>query len=457
MKSWKVVDKYNHTTIGEVALDNEEAAAQKLESALKTFSSFKKADAGKRREWLLLLKNVIKANKSELTELIIGEAGKPRGYAEVEIERSIATLDFAAEEARRLGGEVVPMNFAGGKGREAYTKRFPIGVILGISPFNFPLNLALHKIAPAIAAGNTILIKPSPFTPLILNRLVELAVAAGLPKGIFQVVNGDNDVSEFLVTHKDISLLSFTGSPQIGWMLKEKAGKKKVVLELGGNAGVLVDETSDLGRAARTIASGAFLYAGQICISTQRVVIVESVYEEFKKLLLEATQKLKVGDPRAEGVTVGPMISKEHFERVLGWIEEAKSKGASVLCGGTPVAEGHYVIAPTLIENTSEEDKVYCDEVFGPVAVLEKVKDYKRGLAALNSTRFGLQAGYFTERIDRLKLAFDEVEVGGLMINNVPGFRIDHMPYGGVKDSGLGREGLKYAIEDMTEGRLLVF
>lgn len=454
--SWIVRDKYHQTELATVELSSIEQVDRALIEAKNCFQNFKESSSEKRSELLYALHRELTQAKKELSELIMREAGKPIGYAQGEVERSLSTLKWAADECLRFGGDVIPMDFGAGKGRQAYTQRFPRGVCLGISPFNFPLNLAMHKLAPAVATGNTILIKPSPYTPLTLLKLEELCHKAGWPKGLFQVVCCDNDLSEWLVCHEDIKLLSFTGSPQVGWMLKEKAAKKKVVLELGGNAAVLVDETSDLKKTARLLAQGAFLYAGQICISTQRIYCVSEVADELKSHLIQAIEGLKAGDPSDDKVTVGPLIDSQHYQRIASWIEEAKSGGAKVLCGGSG-DQDKSIFYPTLLEATNNEMQVCREEAFGPIAIFEKVNNFEDGLKAINDSRFGLQAGVFTQRIDRMKEAFQKLEVGGVIMNNIPGFRIDHMPYGGVKDSGHGREGLRYAMEDYTEEKLLVF
>lgn len=456
MSSWIVRDKYHQTELAQVELFKKAQVEASLEKAKSCFEKVRVFSSEQRSELLYGLYNKLKENKAEMTELIVKEAGKPIGYAQGEVERSLVTLKWAADEALRFGGEVVPMDFGAGKGRQAYTQRFPRGVCLGISPFNFPLNLAMHKIAPAVATGNTILIKPSPYTPLTLLKLEEWSLEVGWPQGLFQVIPCSNEDSEWLVKHDDIEVLSFTGSPQVGWMLKEKAGKKKVVLELGGNAAVLVDETADLAKTARILAQGAYLYSGQICISTQRIYCVKEVADELQSNLVSAIEKIKCGDPAKEDTTVGPLIDPIHYERILSWIEEAKKAGAQVLCGGTGDKDKS-LIEPTLLTNTKREMKVCQEEVFGPVAIFEKVENFKEGLKAINDSRFGLQAGVFTQRIDRMKEAFQTLEVGGVIIDNIPGFRVDSMPYGGVKDSGHGREGLRYAMEDFTEEKLLVF
>ncbi|MCR9204567.1 MAG: aldehyde dehydrogenase family protein, partial [Halobacteriovoraceae bacterium] len=430
---------------------------RKVQIAQTQFQNFKNESAETRSLWLKAIHAEMIKRKDEFIDLIVKEAGKPIGYALGEFNRSLTTLGWAAEEILRYGGEVVPMDFGAGKRKTAFTKRCPLGVILGISPFNFPLNLAMHKIAPAIATGNSIIIKPSPYTPLTMMLFEEVCRSARLPEGLFQLALCDVAGSEFLVTDEEIKLLSFTGSPKVGWMLKEKAGKKKVVLELGGNAGVLVDETVDLKRTAKLLAQGAYLYAGQICISTQRIYAVKEVKLKLQNLLLEEIRSLGVGDPLDEKNSVGPLIDKDHCERVLSWIAEAKNRNAVVLCGGEYKDPNHNLLLPTLLTDTKPDMKVVCEEVFGPVAILESVDSFDAGIEALNNTPFGLQAGVFTESLSRMKKAINEIDVGGVMVNNIPGFRVDSMPYGGIKDSGLGREGLKYSFEEMTEGKLVVF
>lgn len=454
---WIITDKYQQTTLKTLNLTGASEVEAVIQKGLKAFENNKSHSQEKRANWLREVAALLKQRKSHFVDLIIKEAGKPRSYASTEVERALSTLSWGAEEALRLTGESVPFSFGNGVGKQALTGRFPLGLILGVSPFNFPLNLALHKIVPAIASGNAIIVKPSPYTPLVLMALYELFEEAGVPQGLFQVVACDNEVSEKLVRDERIKMLSFTGSPQIGWMLKEKAGKKKVTLELGGNAAVLVDEGADLKKVAKLLSGGCYLYAGQICISTQRIFVTQSQKEELQNLLIKEIEKIKVGDPNEEGVTVGPVIASEHLKRIDSWVGEAMDGGAKVLVGGKILDEQRNLYAPTLLTNTSKGQKVVDEEVFGPVAIIEEVKDFADGLKKVNDSRFGLQAGVFTNDIEHMKKAFKELEVGGVIINHIPGFRLDPMPYGGVKDSGLGREGLKYAMEDMTEARLLVF
>ena len=454
---WHVRDKFNQTHFQKVPLEGVESLEKKIVLARKAFQRHKNTSAEVRSHWLKKMHEGLFNRKSEMVDIIVKEAGKPVSYALSEVERSLTTLWWASEEILRFGGECIPMDYGVGKGKTAFTKKFPRGPVFGIAPFNFPLNLAMHKIAPAVATGNAIIVKPSPFTPLSLRLLHEIANNAGLPEGIFQVVFCDNQGSEFLVEHDSINHLSFTGSPKVGWMLKSKAGKKKVSLELGGNAGVLVDDTVDLEKTAKVLATGAYLYSGQICISTQRIYAHKEIKIKLQELLLEELSKLKCGDPAHEETILGPLIDSHACERVLMWVKEAQEKGATLLSGGDYFSQEHNILYPILMTNTSPQMKISCQEVFGPAAIIETVNSFEEGLTLINESAFGLQAGVFTEKISRAKLAIESLDVGGIMINNVPGFRIDSMPYGGVKDSGLGREGLKYSFEEMTESKLVVF
>ena len=417
----------------------------------------RKMSAGERSAKLEGLAALIAEHGDELAQLIVQEGGKPIGYAKTEIARCITTVRTAAAEALRFGGEVVPMDHGAGTGRTAITKRFPVGVVAAITPFNFPLNLVLHKVAPAMAVGCPVVLKPAPQAPLCALVLGGFMERIGWPKGAFNVLMCGVPVAEKLVRDERVAMLSFTGSDKVGWHLKSICGKKKVALELGGNASVIVDEGTDLVAIAKSVAMGANLYAGQTCISTQRIYALKSVFSRFRDLLVKEFELLGSGDPGDAGVSVGPIIDKGHFERISSWVDEAVKGGAKVLAGGKVIDAAHNVYAATLLTGTKNTMKVNCAEVFGPVAVLEEVADFGEALAAVNDSAYGLQAGVFTNNIAHMKRAHDELEVGGIIINNVPGFRIDPMPYGGVKDSGLGREGLRYAMEEMTEPRLLVY
>jgi glyceraldehyde-3-phosphate dehydrogenase (NADP+) len=393
--------------------------------------------------------------KDDIAGVLAGEAGKPIKDARIETDRAAMTFQVAAEEARRLGGEYVPMDLAPhGAGRIAIVKRFPIGPVAAISPFNFPLNLTAHKIAPAIAAGNPIVLKPATKTPLSAITLADIVVRAGLPPGAISVLPMARKTGDRLVTDDRFKLLTFTGSSAVGWDMKARAGRKKVILELGGNAGVIVDESADLAFAAARVAAGGFGFAGQSCISVQRVFVHAKVFDDFASRLAQLVAAMKVGDPLDPSTDVGPMIDEGEAGRVHEWVREAVDHGARVLTGGKRL--GGPLYAPTILADVRREARVCSQEAFAPVVVLGRFTSFAEAVAEVNRSNYGLQAGVFTADLERALAAFDGMEVGGVLVNEVPTWRIDHMPYGGVKDSGLGREGPKYTIEEMTEPRLLV-
>ncbi len=449
-----VTAPFNGETIGEVFLAGAAEVESATAAAQASFEETKKLAPADRAAILMAIHNGIAARAEELARVIAREAGKPVLNARQEVQRSLFTFLTAAEEAKRISGEVLPLDIHPlAKGRQCFVKRFPIGPILGISPFNFPLNLVAHKAAPALAAGNPIVIKPATRTPLTALLLAEIVDASGWPKGAFSVLPTTNELAETMVRDERYKMVSFTGSPAVGWMLKNIAGKKKVALELGGNAGVIVHDDADLDYAAGRIVTGGFSYAGQTCISVQRVFVQQTVYEKFKALFIPKVAALKTGDPLDEAVNVGPLISAGEVQRILGWMDEAVKGGAKLLCGGK--AEGN-VLQPSVLEQTTPEMKVNCMEVFGPVVTLIPYGAMDEALALLNDSEFGLQAGVFTNDLRGAFDAWETLDVGGVMIGDVPTFRIDHMPYGGVKSSGLGREGLRWAIEEMTEPKSLV-
>jgi len=436
-----------------------EATEQDLEDAIvaaeQAFAVTRRLQSYERAEILQKLADGLRRRQEEFARLISLESGKPIRDARVEAARGVFTLQTAVEEAKRIGGEVIPLDLmASSQGRFGITRRFPIGPIAGISPFNFPLNLALHKIAPAIASGNTIVLKPPSRDPLTMLTFAELLEEAGVPKGAVSIMPMTRAVGDRLVTDPRFKLLTFTGSPDVGWDLKARAGKKKVVLELGGNAGVIVDRTANLDVAIPRIRTGAFSYAGQVCISVQRVYVHRARWDEFVERFVAATRELKIGDPLDETTDVGPMIDNKAAQRTQDWVESAVAEGAKVLVGGK--AEGRF-FQPTVLVDVPKQHPVCQREVFAPVVGLWPFDDFEEALAAVNDSAYGLQAGVFTGNLEHALRAFEVLEVGGVIINDIPTYRIDHMPYGGVKDSGLSREGLRYAIEDMTELRLAVF
>ncbi|MCC5848623.1 MAG: aldehyde dehydrogenase family protein [Verrucomicrobia bacterium] len=391
---------------------------------------------------------------NELAESLCIEAGKPIKDSRGEVARLIDTFQIACDEAVKPHGEMLNLEIGERtKGYRGWTKRVPIGPCSFISPFNFPLNLAAHKIAPAIAAGCPFVLKPASKTPIGALLIGEILAECDLPEGAFSILPCSRDGADLFTTDERLKLLSFTGSPDVGWKLKEKAGKKKVILELGGNAACIIDDGADLDDAVSRVITGAFYQSGQSCISVQRILVHEAVAEAFESKLLKAARALKSGDPKNEDTFIGPMISEAEAERVMDWIQEAKDGGAEVLCGDT--RKGNIVEA-TLMKNVPRDAKLYREEVFGPVALLETFGDFNQAIDQVNDSRYGIHAGVFTPRIDHAMRAWDRIEAGGVLINEIPSWRVDHMPYGGIKESGLGREGLKYAIEDMTEIRALV-
>ena len=391
----------------------------------------------------------------ELAFALCVEAGKPIHDAEGEVTRLIDTFRIASEEATRNYGEIQPLDISPrAKGYMGMWKRVPIGPCSFISPFNFPLNLAAHKIAPAIAMGCPFVMKPASLTPLGAIIMGEvLAECDVLPEGAFSILPAHRDGADMFTTDDRLKLLSFTGSPGVGWDLKAKAGKKKVVLELGGNAAAIVDKDADLDHALERIVFGAFYQSGQSCIGVQRILIHDSVYDRFRDMLVAKTKTLVAGNPHDRGTFIGPMISEKEATRLKGWIDAAVEGGANLLCGGK--REGAMLEA-TLLENVPMDSKANCEEAFGPLANLSRFSDWDAALAQVNDSRFGLQAGIFTRDIHQVLEAWDMLDVGGIVVNDVPSYRVDNMPYGGVKDSGLGREGIRFAMEDMSEIRNLV-
>jgi glyceraldehyde-3-phosphate dehydrogenase (NADP+) len=370
------------------------------------------------------------------------------------VTRAISTLTIAAEEAGRLEGETIPLDFtAAGGDRLGIVRRFPIGAIGGISPFNFPLNLVLHKVAPALASGNTISIKPASSTPLSAILLGEILESAEVIPGAYNVLPCSAKAAEPLVTDQRLKMLTFTGSAEVGWKLKQQVGKKRICLELGGNAAVIVEPDADLDFALQRCVLGAFAYAGQICISIQRIFVHSCIYTAFVEAFLEAVRKLKVGDPALDETDVGPMIDEPSARQTEAWIKEAVAQGGRLLEGGE---RSGTLVQPCVLENVPPEAKVCAEEVFAPVVVFDRYETFEEAVNKVNDSKFGLQAGVFARDIEKAFLAFNEIDVGGVVVNDIPTFRVDHMPYGGVKDSGFGREGVKYAMEEMTEAKLMV-
>ena len=445
---------YDGAVIGRVFQGGRSQAEAAIAAAVKAFGTTRRLPAFERQRVLRHVAEGISRRKDEFARTLAQEAGKPIKAARSEVDRAIFTFTVAAEESTRIYGEYLPLDWQEfTAGRWGIVRRFPLGPVAGITPFNFPLNLVAHKVAPAIAAGCSMVLKPAPQTPLSSLLLAETIQQAGWPDGALNVIPLSNEDAGILVTDDRIKLISFTGSASVGWEIKKRAGKKKVVLELGGNAGVVVHSDADLAYAAERCVAGGFAYAGQTCISVQRILVEQSVYGKFTDLLLAGVSKLKTGDPLDESTDLGPLIRESDAIRAADWVQEAVRGGARLLTGGTRKGS---ILEPTVLAGTKPDMKVNCQEIFAPVVTVEPYTDFNAALRQLNSSPYGLQAGIFTRDAKLLFQAYDDLEVGAVIAGDVPTFRIDHMPYGGVKDSGLGREGLRNSIEEMTEPKLLV-
>ncbi len=449
-----VTNKYTGQVAAHVALADDDAIERGIALSVAAAPLFAAWPAYRRQEVLSYAVGRFRERFEELAHVLCIEAGKPIRDARGEVTRLIDTFRVAAEESVRIGGEVMTLDIsARARGYRGMTRRVPIGPCSFISPFNFPLNLAAHKVAAALAAGCPFVLKPASLTPIGALLIGEVLAETDLPPGTFSILPCSRAGAGAFTTDERLKLLSFTGSPEVGWELKRVAGKKKVVLELGGNAAVIVEPDWDLDDAVARIAIGAFYQSGQSCISVQRILAHESIYDALRERLIARTRELVCGDPLDEATFVGPLISVAEAERVERWIASAVRAGGRLLCGGR---RDGALLTPALLEDVPRKEPLVCDEAFGPVAVLSRYADFSDALAQVNDSRFGLQAGVFTRDLYKAQAAWDALEVGGVVVGDVPSFRVDNMPYGGVKDSGLGREGVRYAIEDMTELRLLV-
>lgn len=450
----EVVSPYDGSPAGVTYWATAEQLEQAIRAAVAGFETTRRLPAYERQRVLRAISDSIAARREEFARLMAMEAGKPIKTARAEVDRAVFTFAVAAEESVRIGGEWLPMDLqASTAGRMAIVRRFPLGPIAAITPFNFPLNLVAHKVAPAISAGCTMVLKPAPKTPLCALLLTEIVEKAGWPAGALNTLSLSNEDAARMVADDRLKLLTFTGSGAVGWGLKARAGKKKVALELGGNAAVIVHGDADVEFAAERCALGGFSYAGQSCISVQRIFVQRSVEEKFTVSLLSRVSKLKAGDPLDEATDIGPMINEDAAKRTAAWVDDAAKAGAKILAGGK---RNGALMEPTVLSHTKPDMRVNCEEVFAPVVVVEPYDDFGDALRRVNDSPYGLQAGLFTRDAKLIFQAYEELEVGGLIVGDMSSFRIDHMPYGGVKESGLGREGLRYAIEEMTEPRLLV-
>jgi acyl-CoA reductase-like NAD-dependent aldehyde dehydrogenase len=445
---------YNSEQIAEVAYADAAEVELALAAAERARPLMSKMPAHERATILEKLASLIQENKEECARLIALEAAKPITTARVEVDRTISTYKFAAEESKRIYGETIPMDAApDGENRIAYTMHQPLGVIAAITPFNFPMNLVAHKVGPAIAAGNTLVLKPAGQTPLSALFLAELLQQAGLPAGVFNVVTGSGSViGDLLVKDKRVKAVTFTGSPEVGIAIRNKAGLKKVILELGSNSALIVDEGVDVDAMIARAVIGAFSYAGQVCISLQRIYVHERVFDEFVSKFVAQTEKLRLGNPLDTATDVSALIGFRDAERAMKWIAEAEKLGAVIATGNR--RDGN-IVHPTVLLHVAASANVSCQEVFAPLVMINKVASVEEAIAQVNDSKYGLQAGIYTPNIGTALAAAEALEVGGVMINDIPTFRVDHMPYGGVKESGSGREGVKYAIHELTEMKLI--
>lgn len=450
-----VTDKYTGKPATKVALADAAAIDQAIAAAERSQEALRNMTPYERQEVLYHCVRRFEERYEELAEALCIEAGKPIKDSRGEVTRLIDTFRVAAEESVRMNGEAINIEITPkAKGYSAVYKRVPIGPCSFISPFNFPLNLAAHKVAPALATGCPFVLKPASRTPIGALIIGEILAETNLPEGAFSILPCSRDGADLFTTDDRLKLLSFTGSPDVGWDLKAKAGKKPVVLELGGNAACVIDEdTDDIEDAIQRTIFGAFYQSGQSCISVQRIMVHESLYETFKAQFIQQVKALKMGDPKEEDTFIGPMIAESEANRLKSWIDEAESKGSKILVGGKQ--DGAFLEA-TVIEDVPKDCQLGTEEAFGPVATLTRFSDFNQALKEVNDSKFGLQAGIFTRDIRKIQKAWNELDVGGVVIGDVPSFRVDNMPYGGVKDSGVGREGVRFAMEDMTEIRLLV-
>ncbi|MED3661669.1 aldehyde dehydrogenase family protein [Ureibacillus terrenus] len=449
-ESYDLTAPYTGEVIAKVAKASVQDVERAIQGAHEAFQTFKKTTAYERAEILYKVVDLLKERKQEFAEILASEAAKPITAGLAELDRTIATYQFAAEAAKNIFGETVPMDAApGGKNRIGFTKRVPLGVVSAITPFNFPFNLVAHKLGPAFAVGNTVVLKPATQTPLSALAMAEIFKEAGLPDGALQIVTGSGgELSDVLVTHPLVKKVTFTGSGAVGMKIKEKVGLRKVTLELGSNAAVIIEPSAPIEKIIPRTVSGAFGFSGQVCISLQRIYVHESIYDQFTEAFVNETKKLKVGDPFDPSTDLSAMINPREVSRIKEWIEEAKAQGAKVATGAEFTER---TMAPTVMVNVKPEMKIMCLETFAPIVSIVSYKTLDEAIQYVNQSDLGLNAGIYTNVLTDALKAADELEAGAVIINDIPTFRVDHMPYGGVKNSGYGREGIKYAIEEMTD------
>ncbi len=449
----EIKSPFDQSIVGNVHFGGIEQVLEAIETAHKAFHQTKMLSSFERAKALEYVAQQIAQNREDLARSITLCAGKAIKSARVEADRAVNTFQIAAEEAKRMNGEIIPLDLsAQTTGRWGLVRRFPIGTMVGITPFNFPLNLVAHKVAPAMASGNTILLRPATQVAMTSGILAKIISESEYPAGGFNYIPCGYEAAEAFLEDDRIKKITFTGSPDIGWELKKRAHKKRVTLELGGNAAVIIEPDANLEFALPRTVLEAYAYSGQICISIQRIFLHTKIYDKFMAQFVDATTKLKVGDPMEESTDIGPMINLDAARQTEEWVEEAVENGARLVCGG--IRDGA-MFEPTILENVKPELRISCQEAFAPVVVVYPYEDFESALRSVNDSIYGLQAGVFTNNLKKAFQAYETLDVGGVICNDIPTFRIDHMPYGGVKESGFGREGLKYAIEEMTELKLL--
>jgi acyl-CoA reductase-like NAD-dependent aldehyde dehydrogenase len=449
-----VVNPWSGKPMAEVAYAGAAQLEEAIAGAAGAAREMRKASRARRSAWCLSIAQGLEARKEEFAQTMMSESGKPIRLARDEVTRAISTFTFAAHEALRFGGEFIPLDVTGvSAGYQGMTQRFGAGPVAAITPFNFPLNLVAHKVAPALAVGNPVILKPAPNTPLTSLLLSELVLEAGVPPAGFSCLNLDIAEIEKLVDDPRVPVISFTGSARVGWGLRSRAGQKRVILELGGNASVVVHSDANLEHALPRLAAGGYAYAGQVCISVQHILVERSIYADFLEGYLAEVGKLKVGDPSLEPTMVGPLIRPQESDRIDEWVKEAVAAGAKLHCGGQ--TQGPCYL-PTVLSGVPNTTRIGCEEVFGPITTVDPYDTWEEALDRVNSSKYGLQAGVFTRDLERIMSSWEELECGAVIVNDYPTFRVDNMPYGGVKQSGSGREGVLYTMEEMSEPRLLV-
>jgi acyl-CoA reductase-like NAD-dependent aldehyde dehydrogenase len=450
----EVRNPYDASPVASISWGGPDQVEQAIQATVEAARRAALVPAYERQTILARASEAVTDRADELAQVLAKEAGKPIKHARGEVARAAVTFSLAAAESRRVVGETLPLDVSpNGQRRLGITKRFPLGPIAGICPFNFPLNLVAHKVAPAFACGNAIVVKPASATPLSALMLAEILRDAGAPAGTFNVVPCSAKDASPLVEDDRLKMITFTGSAEVGWDIKARARHKRVCLELGGNAAMVVEPDTDIDRAVDRAVVGGYAYAGQVCISVQRILLHERIYDSFVERFCQRVSSLRTGDPLSEETDVGPVIDEASAARIEEWITEARDAGGKVLVGGNRKSQ---LVEPTVLAEVPKECRVVCEEAFAPLTVLAVYRDFEDALRSVNDSRFGLQAGVFTSSLSKALHAFEILEVGGVIINDFPTFRVDSMPYGGVKESGFGREGVAYAIEEMTEPRLLV-